>query len=398
MQNLADYLEWRGDLTFERDPFNEIDNLVCSVIVMTGFGGIVPAGYGETVTLAEAVRLSTERDTGHLGLLISDEIRDFPQKAARCARFRDIRLCGYADEIDETEHKQFAAMTFLLPDGFYTAFRGTDDTIVGWKEDMELSFLAPVPAQERAQAYLEEAAAVLPGKVRTGGHSKGGNLAVWAAAHAAPEVRERITHVYSNDGPGFLRGTLREEGFLDIADRTVTFMPQSSVVGALLDSTDDRQIIHSNAVGGVLQHDPMSWEVKGTRFVYLDEMTGTGKRTERVLDEWIGSMTLEERHRMCEALSDLADASDAKTLTELSENRLRALRAVTQAFRDQPQETKDMIHELIQRLLRTASFLPEQVDPFRNHTEQAEGSRSKGGTLTADEVLELLFGKRETGK
>ena len=208
MANILEYLDWRGDLTLSERPFNEVDNLILAEICYLDFSGFVPAGFQtQQVTLqAAASAYFTAHPETNMGVLVPDQIPVLVEHAAKTARFGDIRLLGYVNRIDEETQTQFSAVTMLLPDGSaYVAFRGTDDTIVGWKEDFNMAFTPEIPAQKYAAEYLRQVSAALPFRpLLVGGHSKGGNLAVYASVFCGQEVQKRILAVYNNDGPGFV--------------------------------------------------------------------------------------------------------------------------------------------------------------------------------------------------
>lgn len=212
MANILEYLDWRGDLTLLERPFNEVDNLILAEICYLDFSGFVPAGFQtQQVTLLDAASayFAAHPET-NMGVLVPDQIPVLVEHAAKTARFGDIRLLGYVNRIDEETQTQFSALTMLLPDGSaYVAFRGTDDTIVGWKEDFNMAFTPEIPAQKYAAEYLRQVSAALPFRpLLVGGHSKGGNLAVYAAVFCGQDVQKRILAVYNNDGPGFYSSLL----------------------------------------------------------------------------------------------------------------------------------------------------------------------------------------------
>ena len=187
MSNLLDYIAWRGDLSFSASPFNEVDNLLFSMLSFVDLEGIVPGQVQSgPVRLEESCQAYFHRypEGGSFGVLIPEMTGELFRQAAACRRYREVYLTCYRNELDEDERKQFAAVTFLLPDNsLFAAFRGTDDTLTGWYEDFQLSFLSPTPSQQAAVSYLEEVAGLFRGDIRLGGHSKGGNLALYAAVH-----------------------------------------------------------------------------------------------------------------------------------------------------------------------------------------------------------------------
>ena len=204
MANILDYIDWRGDLTFNQSSFNDIDNLILSRISYLPFDGIIDEM--ETITVREAHERFKKLDLKNVKILQEEDLDLFPS-VAQSTRFGNLFLKNYINKRDLQEEKQFSAITIILPDGtMYIAYRGTDNTLVGWKEDFNMSFMKSVPAQADAVDYLNNVAAQTSGRLRVGGHSKGGNLAVYAAAFCNQDVQDRIIEVYNNDGPRIFRG------------------------------------------------------------------------------------------------------------------------------------------------------------------------------------------------
>lgn len=319
-----DYVNWRGDLRFDQEPFNEVDSVILSMICFLDFQGIVPApGEQGSITLAEAMRRMPRKFEGErrLGAILPDDILYMGHAAAEAPRYQDAKLFAFENIIDEEKEMQFCALSFRLSDdSLFVAFRGTDDTIVGWKEDFNMTFMSYVPAQERAAAYLNEVAARHDGPIRTGGHSKGGNLAIWAAVHCAPAVRSRIVFAYSNDGPGFTREMLESYEYITMRDRCMNYVPQSSLVGMLMEHDENYQIIYSNK-SGLMQHDPYSWAVCRNQYVYLEERSAFGEHSDAAIRLWLNSMTAEERRDLVGDLFEVLESTGAKTLTELTQSK-----------------------------------------------------------------------------
>ena len=268
MANILDYLDWRGDLTLAERGFNEVDNLLMAELCFLDFSGIVPADFSAPAPLPEAMRAYDRlRPQETMGVLVPEQIPELGRKMAASRRFSDLTLCGYVSRIDEETQTQFSALTLLLPDKTaYIAFRGTDDTIVGWKEDFNLAFLPVVPAQRMAAAYLRAAAQALPSQpLRVGGHSKGGNLAVYSAVFCGESVQNQLMRVYNNDGPGFRTSLLGLPEHKNVADKITTILPESSVVGMLLEHEERYEVVRSTQ-SGLWQHDGFSWQVRGEQF------------------------------------------------------------------------------------------------------------------------------------
>lgn len=352
MANLLDYLNWRGDLTFEQVPLNEVDNVICAELVYLDWTGIVPVGWHKPVPLKEAAERCIglhPYQKGALGLLLPDEIQDLMLAAARSPRFGGLLLSGFREVLDEHRDEQFAAMTLTLhPRLHYIAFRGTDDTVTGWKESFNLSWQFPIPAQEDALRYLNEAAAALRGNLFVGGHSKGGNLAVYASAFCSPFLQNRIQTIYNNDGPGFSNDQSSRSGYRRIRPRIHTLIPQSSVVGLLLEHAEDYQIVLSTNVGA-LQHDGLSWQVMGPEFVRAEKLTRVSEHTDQTLHGWVNSMNREARREFVERLFAFRDREGVHTLTQLVREPSKILPALTEAF---DPETRDLLLKAFSQVLK----------------------------------------------
>ncbi len=355
MTNMLDYLRWRGDIPLSASPFNEIDNIIFSMLSFIDFSSAVtPDADGKPVSLAECLEAHTaEYSDGQMfGAVIPKDNNDLLALAAKSARFGNTYVLAYRDEIDEPAVKQFAAVTFILPDNsIFTAFRGTDDTFVGWKEDLAMSYAYPTASQRESAEYLTEIAACHRGKIRIGGHSKGGNLSVYAAAFCPEEVRERIVAVYNNDGPGFLDDVYETEEYKSIKDRLVTFVPQASLVGMMFRTTDNIRVIESTAKGGAAQHNPYSWVVVGKEFNHLPDLSDEAKRNHAIFETWIAGSGNEDREKFNETIFSVFDAAGTKTLTEFGGNKMHNIAAIMKAIAGFDRETRDNAMMFIKRLV-----------------------------------------------
>ena len=331
MGNLNDYIEWRGDLRFSEVGLCEVDALIFSIMSYMRFDGIVPnTASDESITLLDAMKKFMNKNKGrkvNLGKLIPPEFIGLTVAAVKSRRFSGVRLACYENEINEAEQKQFSAITFKFArDKYFVAFRGTDDTLTGWKESFNMSFMRPIPAQKAAAKYFARVADKYTGSFYLGGHSKGGNLAVYAAAEAPAEIKERIVSIYNNDGPGFDREYVSGDRFGAVRDKILTIVPQSSVVGMLLEHEEDYVIVKSTA-GGLLQHDGNTWEVIGGSFVHLDTVTEDSKLIDRKLKEWLDEMPPAGRERFIDTVYETIAATNAKTLTELTSDKIKLVKA-----------------------------------------------------------------------
>ena len=374
MANLLDYLDWRGDLTLAQDPFNEVDNLILAEVSFVDFSGIVPPpGMGDSVPLRTAAEAFFTRfpegEKIDMGVLVPDAIPEMLRKMAASRRFGGMGLNCFVDWLDAERGEQFAALTVETGDGrLYLSFRGTDDTLAGWKEDFDLSWLPEVPAQKKAAQYAAEVARQYPRRrLLLGGHSKGGNLAVYAGVFSPAAVQRRIDTVWSNDGPGFRDDFAELPQHRRLEDRIVSIVPKSSVVGMLLEHEEDYTVVDSDQLG-FLQHDGFSWQVLGNRFVTLRQVTRQAHLSDLELRTWVRTMTPEQRGVFVDALFTVLTASGAATLTDLKADSFKAVGAIVRAMKDLDKETRDGLLKFLGLLFR--SNLRLTLEGIQEETEK----------------------------
>lgn len=375
MNNIMTYAE-ETLASFDRVPFNRVDSLILSwaaylrlpeeLLEIHDWRGV---RFGELFH-AEDFGALFQRHWNVRG-----SKRLFTAMAAS-PRFRDIRVMGYTQQADPELEKQFSAVTFQLNEGLgYVAFRGTDSTLVGWKEDFNMAFQYPVPSQEAAERYLAQAAKHCKGELRVGGHSKGGNLAVYAAAHSSGEVQERIARVYSHDGPGFLGAVLRSGEFQAITAKIDKTLPQSSLVGMLLEQQEAFRIVKSDRVG-LWQHDPFSWLVEGNDFCFLEELTADAQYVDKTLNRWIGSLTTAERERFVDSLYGLVDTAHIETLAQLRAEWQESVPAILRAASQLDPDTKEFLFQTGKALVSLAvKNFPEMLE---GHGDSSPEAREDG--------------------
>ena len=350
MANTLDYLTWRGDLLFSRAELNDVDGLILSELAYIRFDGLVSESmhYVESMrTLAETIlalpdpmeRCRTEKD---LELL---------RAVAESERFGGMGVCYYRSVFVPEEETQFAAVTFLLEDRTsFLAFRGTDSSLVGWKEDFNMSFQKNVPAQRLAQEYVQRYAASTQEPMRLGGHSKGGNLAVFAGAKCGMLVQPRILQIYNYDGPGFMEEMLEDPGYQAVVPKIRTVVPQFSVFGMMLERSEEHRAIYSDA-SGLMQHEPYSWQVLGRDFVPMEDVTDGAYFLDRTLTAWLASMTNQERRDFIEWIFEILmqeNVSQPKDILR-PQNLLAALRMIRAEH-----EKRQMTGAILQGLLESA--------------------------------------------
>ena len=352
MASVFDYLDWRGDITFSEVGLSEVDSLILSSICYVDFDSIVPEEFNEKpVSLRAAARqylTAHKGEQAYIGAIIPPATLKLLAKAAKTKRFAGIGLVGYVNHVDSETQKQFSALSYLLDDGtLFVAYRGTDDSLVGWKENFNMSFMEAIPAQLEAVEYIKSAAALTVGRIFVGGHSKGGNLAVYATVKAPADVKERIVLAYSNDGPGFSRKFIDSADYQSIKAKIRTIIPQSSVVGMLLEHEDTYEVVKSNQTG-LMQHDSFSWEVLGNSFVRLDGVTEESRSIDRTLKGWLSEMDAKQREEFVDAIYETLSATNATTLTDISTDKIKLLRA----YNNLSDENKNIVTKSIKLLLK----------------------------------------------
>ncbi|MCI1666275.1 MAG: DUF2974 domain-containing protein [Atopobiaceae bacterium] len=315
MPNISGYLDWRGDVSIDASPFNVVDNMILSELAYVDMGPIAADVANDSgLPLGEAVERLTE--SGFESRCLSKIPKDFLLKVGDSTRFGNVRVTNYVDILDHDSNCQFSAMTFDLANGtYYVAFRGTDMSTVGWRENFMMSFEVTT-AQRRASDYLADIIRRHgPARFLVGGHSKGGNLAVYAAATVDDKCRERIVSVYDNDGPGMCEDVVEPSRIAGISQRIVKTVPQFSVVGMLFPSTIPFRICRSSA-SGIEQHGLMTWEVRGTDVVQASRLSEAARRIDEGIDGWIRNETLEGREEFVHRTFDVLEEDGARSLAD----------------------------------------------------------------------------------
>ena len=316
MATVFDYLCWRGDLSFSQDPPNGVDALVFSGLSYVSFGGSVETQPDVPVTLRTAAEDFFSMADCQERVRVKNDL-ELLRAAAATERFGNARICMYRDLLIPEQETQFAAMTFLLDDGsMFLTFRGTDHSLVGWKEDFNMTFQQTIPAQRLAVQYTREVAMEYSLPMRLGGHSKGGNLAVFAAARSSPMLQQRMLEVYNNDGPGFTKYMMGDPGYLAMVPRIRTYIPQSSVIGMLLEHEEPYTVIRSKTVG-LLQHDLYSWAVMGKGFLPMEEITEDSQFLDATIKAWFADMSNQERNQLVDAMFALLGTGGVDNALEI---------------------------------------------------------------------------------
>jgi hypothetical protein len=352
--NLFDYLKWRGDLSFETSPFNHIDGMILSRFSYAPFG-LVQSEKGDFFCSLKEITEKLLKDPRlEESVLMEDDV-ELIRQLSESPRFSNLGIGGYVDLYDRTNEWQFSAITIRISEGEYgIAYRGTDNTLVGWKEDLNMAFEFPIASQRFAKEYLELFAEKYPGSYDLMGHSKGGNLATYAAAFCSETVQENIRAVYNYDGPGFDESVLAEEGFRRMEKRMHTYVPQGSIVGMLFGHNEEYRIVHSMEIRELFQHNTYSWEVCGPDFVYEDSTTQNSRNLDRTMKNWLASMDKRQRELFVEALYSVVADTNARTIHDVKNGWKENSQIMLKSMSQMDERTRANIKEGIALFLRCA--------------------------------------------
>lgn len=349
------YLKEYGDVPFTERPMNDVDSLVLCQLAYLKFDGLVP-GIDEN---APSVTLKELEGHPLVNGLFADERyekdnRELFERMCAGRRFCNLKLNSYINIVEKEWETQFAAVTYILEDNtIYVAFRGTDETIVGWKEDFNMAYLSPVPGQAMSAKYLNLVTEKFSNLFYVGGHSKGGNFAVYSAMKCVPEVQERILKIYSMDGPGFRPEVLEECGYDRIADRVVKLLPHSSMVGMLFEWDTRYRVVESGSFG-LAQHNPYNWKVKNGEFVMAEDIYERARLADNTLNEWIISQDEQQIRLFVDTLYQVIAASEADDLIAITADWKRSMMGVVSAIKEVDEDTMKMLQQVVKGLFELA--------------------------------------------
>ena len=336
MKNFLDYLQ-DNNKTFKESSFNSIDSLILAYLSYFHFPN----------TLKRLKDLDISKTTK------VEKNREFIKRVVTSNRYKDIESCFYVEDTNDLIEKQFSAVTFLLPNNtMYISFRGTDSTLTGWKEDFNMAFMLPVPAQKEALNYVEKVTKLIPRKFYIGGHSKGGNLAVYAGCNLSNNLSTRIIKIYSHDGPGFIKEFLTTSNYQNIKDKIEKIVPSSSIIGMLLYTNENYKIIKSSA-RGILEHDPFSWLINENNFIILKKLSDGTVFTNKVINDFLSSLSKKEREIFIDSLFTVLKSTNLTTLDEISKNFIVKLPNILIAIYKLDDVNKKYIIKTIKALIKS---------------------------------------------
>lgn len=374
MEKMMDYLKWRGDIPFSVSPVNDADIFLMSKIGAIDWSGIIERD-GDPVPFyyaAEQYFMRYGQEGAEKVKLASINLIPVMQKASESERFRNIGLSGFVNIVDMSKTEQFSALVLSLPDNVhFITFRGTDDNILAWKENFYLSCSDYVSAQRDALSYLRYRSTLFDGPIIIGGHSKGGNLAIYAACVAEETLKNRIKAVYSFDGPGFRASYYDTPGYKSIKDRIHKIIPKNSLVGTLLDNPKGIITVNSEDFG-INGHDGFNWETCSTGFVRCSSLSKSSRIFDKSIDSVLERMNTDSRREFIDSLFDILDSSGATTVTELTAKGKKALLTLgLDLLRDD--ETKLFISTVIKQI--ASDYVADTQRTIREENRKARKER-----------------------
>ena len=347
MANINEYLLWRGDIKISSEfQFNEIDSMILARFSYLIFNKINMEPRETIETIANKMKNFDDEEFRYNG------DKQLITNLSQSARFQDMVVTDFVENNDKEVEKQFGAITIHLPNNeIYVSYLGTDSTIFGWKEDFNMAFMENVPCQISGREYLENIAKKYPfKKIRIGGHSKGGNVAIYSAITSQPSIQNRIIKVYNYDGPGFSKNIIDKYETDNIISKIETYTPQDSVIGRILYHKEKMTVILS-LEKGILQHDIFSWQVLKDDMIKLEKNTDSSEDIDKTITEWLETTTYEQRKAFVDGVFELFYSTEANTFGEMSNNISTNLPIVMKKYGEFSKEEKDTMSDMLKKAI-----------------------------------------------
>lgn len=358
MKNMLDYIKEFGHVSFEERAFSEIDALVLTELEYLPLEKVVPSDEnGENfVTVKEIAEYMQEHKQELFDenpMMITQERHEVSQVIADAPRFQSLKFFGVVSVWDKDTTKQFAAVTVEVePSVRLVVFRGTDETLIGWKEDFLMTYSPLVAAQTDAKEYLAKQASLFDGDLMVSGHSKGGNLAIYAAATQEEDVQLRIVDIFCFDSPGLYRSVLETKGYQNIVPLAMRYIPQDSLVGLMLESEVPYVIVKSNATGA-MQHSAMTWEIEDGQFIKMEKLTKNSQLNDQTLKKWTESVSDEELELFWNVFFELLFTVGIDTINDLYGQFMHYVQEFLKAAGEMDEEKREVLTRVALLLVST---------------------------------------------
>ena len=354
MSTIFDYLDHvTYDSIYDR-PFKELDVLALTELTYLPFDRIVP--QGDTTNIEVRLSDATDLVDRTTDFIVTDQHLQLVDSLATSKRFKNIKLLNYVDEYDPDVQKQFAAMTYRLTmDVYLVVFRGTDDTLIGWKEDFHMTYMDHIPAQRRAASYLQHVMKEFPkGCFMVAGHSKGGNLAAYACSYLPDQLFKQVDAIYCYDSPGLNKSIIKTEGYQRIAHLIHRFVPQGSIVGMMLEVPEPATIVKSRAFGGFAQHDAFTWMVEKDGFVTLDQTSPDSQQMDQTLKQWVQEVPDSQLKKFFDTFFGLFLDAGITSINDLMNlKNFSKIKDIFQNAQDLDPTEREMLERLAKQLIDT---------------------------------------------
>ena len=358
MKNMLDYIKEFGHVSFEERAFSEIDALVLTELEYLPLENVVPSDEnGEIfVTVKEIAEYMQEHKQELFAenpMMMTEERHEVSQVIADAPRFQSLKFFGVVSEWDKDTTKQFAAVTVEVePSVRLVVFRGTDETLIGWKEDFLMTYSPLVAAQTDAKEYLAKQASLWGGDLMVSGHSKGGNLAIYAAATQEEDVQLRIVDIFCFDSPGLYRSVLETKGYQNIVPLAMRYIPQDSLVGLMLESEVPYVIVKSNATGA-MQHSAMTWEIEDGQFIKMEKLTKNSQLNDQTFKKWTESVSDEELELFWNVFFELLFSVGIDTVNDLYGQFMHYVQEFLKAAGNMDEEKRELLTRIALLLVST---------------------------------------------
>ena len=358
MKNMLDYIKEFGHVSFEERAFSEIDALVLTELEYLPLEKVVPSDENgeDFVTVKEIAEYMQEHKQELFDenpMMITEERHEVSQVIADAPRFQSLKFFGVVSVWDKDTTKQFAAITVEVePSVRLVVFRGTDDTLIGWKEDFLMTYSPLVAAQTDAKEYLAKQASLWDGDLMISGHSKGGNLAIYAAATQVEDVQLRIVDIFCFDSPGLYRSVLETKGYQNIVPLAMRYIPQDSLVGLMLESEVPYVIVKSNATGA-MQHSAMTWEIEDGQFIKMEKLTKNSQLNDQTFKKWTESVSDEELELFWNVFFELLFSVGIDTVNDLYGQFMHYVQEFLKAAGNMDEEKRELLTRIALLLVST---------------------------------------------
>ena len=358
MKNMLDYIKEFGHVSFEERAFSEIDALVLTELEYLPLEKVVPSDENgeDFVTVKEIAEYMQEHKQELFDenpMMITQERHEVSQVIADAPRFQSLKFFGVVSVWDKDTTKQFAAVTVEVePSVRLVVFRGTDETLIGWKEDFLMTYSPLVAAQTDAKEYLAKQASLWGGDLMISGHSKGGNLAIYAAATQEEDVQLRIVDIFCFDSPGLYRSVLETKGYQNIVPLAMRYIPQDSLVGLMLESEVPYVIVKSNATGA-MQHSAMTWEIEDGQFIKMEKLTKNSQLNDQTFKKWTESVSDEELELFWNVFFELLFSVGIDTVNDLYGQFMHYVQEFLKAAGDMDEEKRELLTRIALLLVST---------------------------------------------